>query len=243
MCKKRKIWHKKGISLIETLISLTLFLFIIMGVLEVFSLSRAHFMKIKTSQEANMAACSSLDKIKADLQQCGQGFTEFSFQGSVKPLNTDSNILTCTSVEKSFSLKNPLNAGQTRISLLDSSDFKKGKELYFAGTTFGEIKTIVSVDSTGVTLSASLINSYPVDVSELHLLNKIYFYFDENSNILRRKVNANPAQPLCEEVNSFECTYSPNTNLVNIYLTLTTNPENIYEISVFPKNTALYAYR
>jgi len=243
MSNKRRIWHKKGISLIENLLSMALFLFIVMGVLEVFSLSRDHFMKIKTSQEANTAALSALDKIKADLQQCGKGFTELGFPGLVEPLSAENNILTLINVEKSFSLKNPLTAGQTRISLLNTLDFKKGKELYIADTTHGEIQIISSVDSTGILLSSPLINSYPVDVSELNLLNKIFFYLDESKKILRRKVNASPAQPLCEEVDSFECSFLPVTNLVKIHLFLTINPEKVYEISVFPKNTALYTSR
>ena len=200
-------------------------------------------MKIKTSQEANTAACSALDKIKTDLQQCGKGFTELSFPGIVNPLYAENNILTCRSVEKNVSLKNPLTAGQTRISLTSTVDFKKGKELYIADSIHGEIQTISSVDSTGVILSSSLINSYEADESDLYLLNKILFYLDKSKKILRRKVNSSPAQPLCEEVDSFECSYSLDTNLVKIHLSLTINPENINEISVFPKNTALYSFR
>ena len=200
-------------------------------------------MKIKTSQEANTAACSALDKIKTDLQQCGKGFTELRFPGIVKPLYAENNILTCRSVEKNVSLKNPLTAGQTRISLTSTVDFKKGKELYIADSIHGEIQTISSVDSTGVILSSSLINSYEADESDLYLLNKILFYLDKSKKILRRKVNSSPAQPLCEEVDSFECSYSLDTNLVKIHLSLTINPENINEISVFPKNTALYSFR
>ena len=200
-------------------------------------------MKIKTSQEANTAACSALDKIKTDLQQCGKGFTELRFPGIVNPLYAENNILTCRSVEKSVSLKNPLTPGQTRISLTSTVDFKKGKELYIADSIHGEIQTISSVDSTGVILSSSLINSYEADESDLYLLNKILFYLDKSKKILRRKVNSSPAQPLCEEVDSFECSYSLDTNLVKIHLSLTINPENINEISVFPKNTALYSFR
>lgn len=241
--KKSRILHKKGFSLIESLISMTLFLFIIMGVLEVFSLSRDHFLEIKTSQEANTAAYSALDKIKIDLQQCGKGFIEISFPDIVSPLNVESNILTCRSIETSFSLTNPLTAGQTRISLPSTAGFKKGKELYFSDTNHGEIQTISSVDKTSVILSSSLINSYAVDISELKLLNKISFYFDNKKKTLRRKVNASPAQPLCEDVASFACTYSLDTNLVKLHLSLSINPEKVYEISVFPKNTALYASR
>ncbi|MCJ7582830.1 MAG: hypothetical protein MUP98_20120 [Candidatus Aminicenantes bacterium] len=243
MKKKYRVGNKKGISLIENLLSMALFLFIVMGVLEVFSLSRDHFLEIKTSQEANTAACSSLDKIKSDLQLCGRGFSEISFPDIVRPLIAESNILTCWNVEKSFPLKNPLTVGQTRISLPDTVDFSKGKELYFANVNHGEIQTISSVDKTAVILSSSLMNSYAVDISELNLLNKIFFYFDKTKNVLRRKVNSSPAQPLCEDVSSFECTYSSDTNLVNIRLSLTLNPEKVYEISVFPKNTALTSSR
>jgi len=222
---------------------MTLFLFIFIGVLEVYSLSRDHFIDIKTSQEANLAACSALDKIKAELQQCGGGFTELSLPGLVEPLSAESNILLLRRVEQKLSLLLELSAGQTRISLSDTSDFKKGKELYIADAVNGEIQTISSVESTGAVLSSPLINSYTTEKSNLSLLNKICFYLDKSKKVLRRKVNASPAQPLCEEVDSFECSYSPETNLVKIRLALTLNPEKVYEISVFPKNTALYASR
>jgi len=222
---------------------MTLFLFIVMGVLEVFSLSRDHFIEIKTSQEANTAACSALDKIKADLQQCGGGFTELSLPGLVEPLSTESSILILRRVEQRLFLVHALSAGQTRISLFDTLDFKKGKELYITDTVNGEIQTISSVDSTGAVLSSPLKNSYKTEKSTFCLLNKISFYLDKSKKILRRKVNASPAQPLCEEVDSFECSYSPDANLVKIRLALTLNPEKVYEISVFPKNTALYASR
>jgi type II secretory pathway pseudopilin PulG len=241
--KKRWIRHKKGISLIENLLSMTLFLCIVLGVLEVFSLSRDHFIKIKASQEANTAAYSALGKIKTDLQQCGKGFTELLYPDVIKPLYAKDNILTGRSVETRVTLNNPLTAGQTRIELPSTTGFKKGKELYFTDTTHGEIQTISSIDSTSVSLASSLINFYKVEESELNLLNKISFYFDKNKKVLRRKVNTSPAQPLCEEVHFFECNYSPATNLVIIRLSLKLNPEKVYEISVFPKNTALYAYR
>ncbi len=234
---------ERGISLIENLISMTLFLFIVMGVLEVFSMSRDHFIEIKTSQEANMAACSALDKIKEDLQLCGGGFTELSLPGLVEPLGAEGNILILRRVEQRLSLTHELAAGQTRISLFDTSDFKKGKELYIADTANGEIQTISSVESTGAVLSSPLKNSYKTEKSTLSLLHKICFYLDKRKKILRRKVNSSPAQPLCEEVDSFECSYSPESNLVIICLSLTLNPEKVYEISVFPKNTALYASR
>ncbi|MFC2160017.1 hypothetical protein ACFLRW_01255 [Acidobacteriota bacterium] len=243
MRKKYRFAQKKGISLIENLVSMALFLFIIVGVLEVFSLSRDHFGEIKTSQEAHTAACSALDKIKTDLQQCGKGFSELLYPSIIEPLKSESNILTCRKVDMHISLENSLFAGQTRISLTSTSDFKKGKELYFSDSVHGEIQTISSVDDTSVSLSSPLINSYAVDGSELNLLNKISFYFDTNKKVLRRKVNSSPAQPLCEEIDAFECTYSPENNLVNIRLSLTINPEKIYEISVFPKNTALYVFR
>ncbi len=222
---------------------MTLFLFIVMGVLEVFSLSRNHFIEIKTSQETNMAACSTLDKIKADLQLCGGGFTELSLPGLVESLRAESNILILRRVEQRFSLAYDLSAGQTRISLFDTSDFKKGKELYIADAVNREIQTISSVESTGAVLSSPLINSYKTEKSNLSLLTKISFYLDKSKKILRRKVNSSPAQPLCEEVDSFECSYSPDTNLVKIRLALTLNPEKVYEISVFPKNTALSTSR
>ena len=239
MKTRRRFRTGPGFSLIDNLISMALFLFIVLGVFEVFSISRNQFIEIKTSQEVNTAACASLDKIRADLGQCGRGFAQFNSPKYEESLSVEDNILILREVKQELSPISALSAGQTRISLENTSDLKKGMELYIEDALNSEIQTIFSVDSTGAVLSSPLSNSYQTEKATLHLLYKVSFYLDAGKKILRRKVNGSPAQPLCEEVNSFDCTCLREANLVKIYLTLLSNPENIYEISIFPKNTAL----
>ena len=56
---------------------------------------------------------------------------------------------------------------------------------------------------------------------------------------MRRKVNASPAQPLLEDVASFEFEYSKDDNLVRLNLALKAEEEKKYETIVFPKNVAM----
>lgn len=233
----------KGISLIENLISMSLFLLIVLGSLEVFSLARNHFFELKHGQETHSAALAALDKIKADLQQCGLGLFELSGLGLIEPLHSENNILTLVSVEKKYLPAVALVQGQTRIPLDETRQIKKGKELGFLDGEKGEIKTVSSVDKTGIFLSSPLVNSYAAAEVSVCLLNRIVFYLDENKDTLRRKVNSSPAQPLCEGVKSFECFFEPLTNLVKLRLCLDAAPEKNYETSLFPKNTALASRR
>jgi hypothetical protein len=62
---------------------------------------------------------------------------------------------------------------------------------------------------------------------------------DDAKGVIRRKVNASPAQPLLEDVAAFEFDYDRNANLVRLVLAMKLSEEKKYETTVFPKNIAM----
>lgn len=229
---------KRGISVIENLISLTLFLILVLGALEILFISNKHFFKLKEDQETKSAARAALEKIKTDLRNCGLGFVDLPLPGIAQPISVENNTLILKHTMESFSLPEPLSSGQTTIPNITNITPKKGQEICFLDEEKGEILTVSSVTETTFTLASPLKNSYESN-STVFLIYKLTFYLDKSKAILRRKVNASPAQPLCEQVQSFECHIQPLTNMVRLRLSLKPFPENIHEISVFPKNAVL----
>jgi competence protein ComGF len=71
------------------------------------------------------------------------------------------------------------------------------------------------------------------------LLRRISIFFDDTKGVIRRRVNASPAQPLLEDVASFEIECNRDANLVRLDLALKADEEKKYETTVFPKNTAM----
>jgi len=230
---------KSGFSLIESLLSLSLFLIILVSSLEFFTSTRNHFFDLKNEQELNMAAYATLDKIRMDLCECGRGLIAYQSLGLLDAIQTNGDTLIIQSKDMDISLGDDLVAGQTFIPLDSTAGIKKGQRLCIADPQKGEIKTVNSVDNLGLTLNASVNSFYAKNDTTVVLLRTVSFYLDTDNRILRRKVNTSPAQPLLEEVHSFDFVYEATSNIISLSLTLTTQEETEYETSIFPKNMAL----
>jgi len=237
--KRKK--KKKGFSLIESLLCMSLFLFITIASLEFFSSTRTHFFKLKTAEETNAAAFSALDKMRIDCLDGGLGLIIPIEQGILEGISEKNSDLIILSREMEIPPLNDLFAGQTRIQLESTKNMKRGKQLVFFDSNKGEIHSISSVDQHSIVLSSPLNSPFLKEKTSMLLLRKITLFFDNENQIIRRKVNASPAQPLLEEVASFNFEYDKNSNLVTLRLSLETKKEKEYEITVFPKNTAMAA--
>ncbi len=95
----------------------------------------------------------------------------------------------------------------------------------------------MAVDKESIVLTSPINFSYPQLTTEVLLVKKVSFYLDLKSQILRRKVNSSPAQPLLEGVDSIVFSYDKALNLATANLKIL--EERTYEISVFPKNLDL----
>jgi competence protein ComGF len=146
-------------------------------------------------------------------------------------------------MEKNFAPLNDLVTGQTKIFLPSISKLKKKREICIFDALKGEVKTIVSAANKSIVISTPLDFSYSKDEIHIFLIKKIALFFSKNNQIIRRKVNSSPAQPLLENVALFDFSYSKTTNLVSLRISLKLNEEKEYEISIYPKNAALGAKR
>ena len=230
---------KKGISLIESLISLSLFLFIVVACLELFGFTRKIFLKLKIQEESNAAVFSALDKMKTDILSGGSGLLEPVHLGLLEGITEEEGALTVLSMEKKLAPVNDLVAGQTKILLPSISNFKKKREICISDILKGEVKSIVSAANKNIVLSSPLDFSYSKDITHICLIRKVSFFFGKDKQTIRRKVNSSPSQPLLEDVALFDFSYSKTTNLVSLRLSLKTNEEKEYEISIYPKNVSL----
>ncbi|MFC2165241.1 PilW family protein [Acidobacteriota bacterium] len=228
---------EKGFTLIESLISLSLFLIIIISSLEFLITVKEHFFQLKEDQEIDISAFAALDKMRIDIQDSGRGLLIPQKLKVVTSLELDGNTLTIRSKEKDLALSSDLVSGSTQITLLSTSGVKKGQELSIHDRKKGETIVILAVDKKSVVLTSPINFSYPQLTTEVVLVKKISFYRDQKSQILRRKVNSSPAQPLLEGVDSIVFSYEETSNLAIVNLKMP--EERTYEISVFPKNLDL----
>lgn len=237
--KKTTKRSNTGFCLIESLLSLSLFVLMFVFSLGFFMSTRDHFLDLKDEQEVNQAAYATLDKIRLDVCESGRGLVAPQSGGLLEAIQAKDNILTIQSKDKDIHLRSDLVAGQTFIPLVSTAGINKGQKLCITTIDGGEVKTITSVSSQGIALSSSLDSSYTKDNTTVVLIRTVSFYFDADRGILRRKVNTSPSQPLLEEVRSFDFAYEVTSNIISLSLTLTTKEEREYEIDVFPKNMAL----
>jgi prepilin-type N-terminal cleavage/methylation domain-containing protein len=234
---------RKGFSLIESLISLSLFLIIILTSFELFGITRDIFLKLKKNEDGREAALAALDKMSIDLLDGGSGLIDPIRLGILEGVSQSSDMLIILSKEKELFCLDDLVEGQTRISLDSTIELKKGRDICIFDSLNGEVKSISSVDKESIVISSPLNLSYIKDKVSVILVKKISLYLDEKNPVLRRKVNSSPAQPLLEETTVFGFDLDKAINLVRLRVSLKSTKEKSYEISVFPKNTALATAR
>jgi len=230
---------EKGFSLIESLLSLSIFLVIVLASLEFFSFSRNLYLKLKIQEETEQAAFSALDKMKADLLQGGLGLLDPIHLGLIEGIAKSDEALIIKSKEKNLFPIDDLIQGQLRIQLESTDGISRGQEICIFDSSKGELNSISSMDKKGVVLSSPLNFSFFKEKVSFILLERISLFYDKGEQIIKRKVNSSPAQPLLEEATLFAFDYQKETNLTMLRLALKTAKEKTYEISVYPKNTAL----
>jgi len=233
----------EGFSLIESLLSLSLSLIIVLSSLEFFGFTRNLFFKLKTKQETMEAALATLDKMRFDLLEAGLGLQQPISLGMLDGIAGSEDTLTIISKEDKFTPLSDLAAGQTSIQLDTTSKLKKGRKVCVFDSTKGEVKSISSVNKESIVLSSPLNFSSMKEETSVFLLREVSLFLDKNKHTLRRKVNTSPAQPLLEEVGMFDFHHEKATNLVKLSISFITDKEKVYETSVFPKNTALASSR
>lgn len=230
---------KKGYSAVESLISFSLFLFLLLSSLQFFGFTRKSFFKLKASEEAEQAALSALEKMKIDILCAGLGLIQPIRLGLCKGIEDNSNTLIIQSRDKNFELNSDLVSGQMKIHLKTTRGLRKGREICISDPKKGEVKRISSISREYIIVSSPLGHQFLKEKTKLFSLKKISLFLDERNQTIRRKVNNSSSQPLLEDVISFDFRYEETKNIIHIRLVLKSEKEKKCEFSVFTKNMAL----
>ena len=230
---------RKGFSLIECLLAMSLFMIVLTSSLQVYLSVRTHFHNLIQAEEAHTAAHAALDRMKADIQEAGSGLHEALALGWFDALHLSENRLTLRFAESEHPVNSGVSPGNEWIPLDSTGEFKTGQEVCIHDSFRGELKIIRRIADTGIWLSSPLIGEYRPYETSLIKIKKISFYLDRRSHILRRKVNSSPAQPLCENVSRLVLQYETALNLVSVLLTMSKEEDTPHETTIFPKNIAV----
>jgi len=231
--------RRQGFTLAEVMISLALSLFMFVAAFEFLGITRRLFSKLSGAEEEIQAATAALEKMRIDFSQAGQGLTPAMRGAATAGVEVAGQTLTLSLAEKSYALAEDVFAGQVLVPLGTASDLAAAREVCLVEGGRGEPHTISSCDSSSVILREPLQAPFSKSAGQLVLIEKISYFLDGSSGVLRRKVNGGSAQPLLESVAGCDLGYDQAGNLVKAGFSLQTNKEKKYEVSVFPKNIGL----
>jgi prepilin-type N-terminal cleavage/methylation domain-containing protein len=229
---------KSGFSLIELLLVLGLSLLVLLAAFESFGITRSLFLKLKGAEEDSLAIQAALGKLRIDLLRAGFGLELAIASGIVEGI-TAMDSLVLLSQEERYSLTTDCAVGENRVTLEKTSGIAAGRAVCLADEEKAERHTIAALEGKTVVLAEPLGGSYAAAEARLLLLEEVSYFLDEENSILRRKVNASPAQPLLDDTGLFEFVYLKEANLVSVRLADKKNVERAHGLSVFPKNLGL----
>jgi len=232
---------RTGFTLFECLLGLALSLWIIAAGFEFFARSQKTFDRLKAREEAGQAALAALDRMRIDLLHAGRGLSVEIGLGLVEAAQATADELRTVSLERPLALAAAAGAGDTRIFLAATSEIAAGQAIILRDGAAGEVRTAVSVDPGSIAVDAPLERAYPPASASVFLLETVAFRLDRPARILRRRVNASPAQPLGEGVAAASWTLDPSAHLVRLRLEPDTEGAPAHEATVFLKNAALAA--
>jgi hypothetical protein len=238
---KQTAGKEEGFSVIESVMSLFLFLLIVLFSLDCFIASRKHFSQLQRSETSNTSAYAAIDRMRGDMIDAGLGLVKPMALKILKGISQTQGELTILSKNEDLLLSGDLVSGQQRIPLARTRNLKTGQQICIFSADSGEIHSIHSISQDSILIDSPLDSNYMQEKTSLVLLRRVSLFFDETAGVIRRKVNTSPAQPLLEEVASFSYEFLEDSNLVRLHLCLMINEEKDYETTIFPKNTALFS--
>lgn len=231
--------RRRGFTLVELMIGLGLALLMVIAAFEFLGIARSLFGKMKGEEVESQSAEAALDKIRIDLRRAGRGLVGPLRHAALVGLEAGGRTLAIALAEEAYELSQDLVSGQTRVPLTSTSGLSAGREICLVENGCVEVHPIAGVESSAVVLDGPLQESYSRSGARAQLIEKIVYFLDEPTGILRRKVNSGSAQPLLEDVSSVDFRYDAAANLAGAGFRLKTGKEDHYETFVFPKNIAL----
>ena len=222
----------------ESLLSLSLTLIVVLAGYEFFGISRAFFFRLKDRSEERQAALAALDMIREDVRRAGQGLTAPIGLGLVSGLETEEGRLHVERCEKDLGLTADIQPGQTSLAVRDAEGLKRKRRVCLVQAGQGQVLEISNIQDKTLTVNPAAEAFYKKEESCLLLLVTVDYSLDEPTGVIRRKENNGSGQPLLEEAALLECVFETASRLTTIRLAVRPHREKVYEICILPKNLA-----
>ena len=234
---------RRGFTLVECLVGLALSLVVVTAGLQFFGSAQRLFLSLKEREESGQAALSAVDRMRIDLLHAGRGLADETALGLVVPVRATDAELRTVSLEKSLTLAADVAVGGSRLLLESTTDIAAGQEVSLRDGPSGEIRTVAGIEGSAIVLDSPLGAGYAAATAVLALLENVAYFRDETTRVLRRRVNASPAQPLLDNTTSVSWSHDPEARLVTIRIEIAAEGANSYGTTVFLKNPALAGIR
>lgn len=231
--------RRSGFTLLELLIGMAVFSIILAAGIGAFVQARGLFFKLKAAEEDIQAVDSALDRMRIDLVRAGRGLKDVMDRALVSAVEAMAGRLTILSAGAESSLVRDLASGSGRADIDSADGFKKGGMACFLEGCRGEIRNVSAVEGNSLVLDVPVGADYGAGACRVIGIESVRYFLGSVDRIVRRQVNASPAQPLIEEVDTFLFSYDAASNAATASLRLRSGKERTHGILVFPKNAGL----
>ena len=233
---------RTGMSLIETLIGLSIFLVITTAALEGYAALREHFHRARDEAEIREGIYAALTTMRIDLNEAGRGLARAVSLGLIEGFRPEEAGFHVSSLDTRLEAVSDLTAGQTSLALRSAAEVRRGRRICLLQGFRGETAEIASVSGNRILLCSPLENGYDRDRMRILLLREVACFCDQE-NTLRRRVNNSSAQPLMEETAGLRVEKTGSGPLVRVSLCHSREKEHTHELAVVLKNLALAGTR
>lgn len=233
--------RRPGFALLEAVLGLALSLLVLAAGFEFYARAQKGFARLKAREEADQSALAAVDRMRIDLLHAGRGLAAEIGLGLVAAAAADAAELRTASLERTLELAAAAGSGDTRLALVSTADVAAGQVVVLRDGAAGEVRTVVRVDPGAIVVDAPLGQGYAPGGPEglrLCLLETVAYRLDA-AGVLRRRVNASPAQPLAEDIAAAGWTLEAAAPIVRLRIQPRTEGALAHEATVFLKNAAL----
>lgn len=229
----------KGVTLIETVLSAALLLFVSLIGLECFISARRLFVDLKASQEGDLAAAAALESLRRDASRAGEGLSIPIELGLCDGAELRPDGFAVRYAAEVKSLAADIVPGQTKIFLESTEGLGPGRDICLCADDRAEINSVRSAGDGWIVIEPGAGNSYGRLEGFCIAIDVVTNRFDRTSRILRRRINNGSGQPLIEDADMFEAEWDPAAPLFRFRLRLNMKKGKTHETSVVPKSLAL----
>lgn len=216
----------EGFSLLEFMIAMTISLMLLTLIVGQASLLGQRSPRIIDSQERLEALFSTIDFFKSDINACGKRLQEAQVFLGILCFDTAPHKLTIRIGTASETLGEGLNSRQQTLDLALSDEFGSGREvlIYDPASKRYEWSRILEKRKKSLGLENPLKQDY-MPGSRIVAIKTISYQHDAGKQILYRKIDRAPAQPMLEQVGDFYFSFFQDTASLLYQIKLTTGEQ------------------